>query len=196
MTRLSLWQLSVWLEHGCGGSMRGALWTLGLTILQVILTLFISMYAVLGEEFEWAKRLSLGLMIAVQLAMACWALLADPIDRLEGLITFLVSLVEASATGLLLVAAYMQDVADKSVLKMIGGLSTAMLMATVFVPIALSIYDSILCPAAAAIQTRKEVGQSTSRAVAGILMQLIVLPLVIIAAVLGWNFKRFWELLD
>ena len=121
--------------------------------------------------------------------MALWSLLADPIDRLEGIVSCLASLIEAGATSLLLAAAWLQETADKSVLKMMGGMSTAMLMISVFIPIGLSMYDSILLPAAAAIHERKESGQTTGRALCGIFMNLLVAPLIILAAIFGWNFK-------
>jgi hypothetical protein len=187
--RSILLQLSVWLEHGCGGSMRGALWTLGLTILQVLLTFCISMYVVLRTEYEWAKRISLTAMLIMQLLMAAWALLADPADHLEGIISCLVSLVEASATSILLAAAYLQDTAHKSSLKTMGLVSTGLLTVTVFAPICLLMYDSILLPTASAYQERKRNGQSAPGAVFGIALQLIFLPIVFIANLFGLGFR-------
>ena len=52
--------------------------------MRAILTMCISMYSVLKTKYEWAKLVSLTLMLTVQLVMALWSLLADPIDRLEG----------------------------------------------------------------------------------------------------------------
>ena len=170
--------------------MRGALYTLGLIILQVLLTFCISMFVVLQTEHEWAKRALLIAMLIMQLLMAAWALLADPADRLEGIISCLVSLVEASATGILLAAAYLQDTAHKSSLETMGLVSTGLLIVTVFAPIGLSMYDSILLPTAIAYQVRKSSGQSALRAVFGIVLQLIISPIVIIANLFGFaNFN-------
>ena len=170
--------------------MRGALYTLGLIIVQVLLTFCISMFVVLQTEHEWAKRALLIAMLIMQLLMAAWALLADPADRLEGIISCLVSLVEASATGILLAAAYLQDTAHKSSLETMGLVSTGLLIVTVFAPIGLSMYDSILLPTAIAYQVRKSSGQSALRAVFGIVLQLIISPIVIIANLFGFaNFN-------
>ena len=172
--------------------MRGALFTLGQLILQVALTFCISMYVALRTEHEWAKRTSLIGMLTIQGAMAAWALIADPADRLEGVITCLVSLIEASATSILLAAACLRDTAlsqQTSTLKTMGSVSAGLLIGAVFAPIGLSVYDNVLLPTANAYQMRKECGQSTCRAVLGIVVQNVTLPVVIIANIFGWSFK-------
>ena len=172
--------------------MRGAFFTLGQLILQVALTFCISMYVALRAEHEWAKRTSLIGMLTIQGAMAAWALIADPADRLEGVITCLVSLIEASATSILLAAACLRDTAlsqQTSTLKTMGLVSAGLLMGAVFAPIGLSVYDNVLLPTANAYQMRKDGGQSTCRAVLGIVVQNVTLPVVIIANIFGWSFK-------
>jgi hypothetical protein len=182
-------ELSVWLEHGSGGSLRGMFWTLGITYLQLIMAFAISLYSVLGEEFAWAAQASLGIMITVQVTMAIWSICADPVDRLEGIFTCIVCLLEASATSLLLISAVLQGVASDGTLEIMGAISTNLLMTSVFLPIVTSMYDNLLLPGAEALAARREGGQSIGRAVMGMSLQLLLLPLTIATSVLGIEFK-------
>jgi hypothetical protein len=182
-------QLSVWLEHGCGGSFRGCFWTLLLTFLQMAMALAISLYSALGQEFEWAARASLGIMVTVQVLMALVSILADPIDRLEGLVSCFVSILEAGATLLLLASNFLQDIVGDATLGLMGTISTALLMASVFTPIVLSTYDNLLLPTADAMRARMESGETCGKAAVGIVLQLILLPVTVASAVLGFNFK-------
>jgi hypothetical protein len=183
-------ELSIWLEHGCGGSEIGALWSLGTTALQMTLAFAISMYSVIGQEFVWAKQTSLTIMCAVQSLSALWSVLADPIDRLEGLVACFVSTLEASATGLLLFCSYMSGGGmDEDTLSMLGTISTNLLMASVFAPIVLSLYDNMALPALEAMHKRMETGESCGRALCGILLQLLLLPFSLAAALFGVSFR-------
>ena len=186
---LSLSQLSVWLEHGSGGSYRGCFSSLVATILQMLLALAISLYSVLGQEYDWAARASLAIMITVQVLMAVWSVFGDPIDRLEGLVSAFVSMLEASATSILLASNLLQDVADDTTLGLLGGLSTALLMASVFTPIVLSAYDSVLLPTYEAMKARMESGESCGKAACGIFIQLFLLPISIASTAFGVSFK-------
>ena len=186
---LSLSQLSVWLEHGSGSSYRGCFWSLVTTILQMLLALAISLYSVLGQEYDWAARASLAVMVTVQVLMAVWSVFGDPIDRLEGLVSALVSMLEASATSILLASNLLQDVADDATLGLLGGLSTALLMASVFTPIVLSAYDNVLLPTYDAMKARMESGESCGKAACGIVSQLVLLPISIASAAFGVSFK-------
>ena len=46
--------------------MRGTFWTLVITALQLVMALAIAMYGVLGEDYDWAARQSLIMMVTVQ----------------------------------------------------------------------------------------------------------------------------------
>ena len=182
-------ELSVWLEHGSGGSEVGALWTIGQTGGQLILAFAISMYSVLGREYEWAKRTSLTIMCTVQLLMAAWGIGADAIDRLEAVVACMVSLLEACATGLLLASSFLQGMLSEDVLEAVGQTSTALLMASVFAPIVLSTYDNMILPAADAMSARMKSGQSCGRAACGLLIQMLLLPITVAGALFGVSFK-------
>lgn len=184
-------ELSIWLEHGCGGSLQGTFWSLGITALQLLMAFAISIYSVLAQEVEWAARTSLTIMVIVQVIMAVWSVGADPIDRLEGLVGSFVSVLEGSATSLLLASSYMREAEDanEATLELMGILASRLLMASVFVPIGLSVYDNILLPTADAMQQRIQSGQSCGRAACGILTQIIILPMTIMTAMIGMSFR-------
>ena len=155
----------------------------------MLLALAISLYSVLGQEYDWAARASLAVMITVQVLMAAWSVFGDPIDRLEGLVSALVSMLEASATSILLASNHLQDAADDATLGLMGGLSTALLMASVFTPIVLSAYDSVLLPTYDAMKARMQSGESCGKAACGIVSQLVLLPISIASAAFGVSFK-------
>ena len=155
----------------------------------MLLALAISLYSVLGQEYDWAARASLAIMITVQVLMAVWSVFGDPIDRLEGLVSAFVSMLEASATSILLASNLLQDVADDTTLKLMGGISTALLIVSVFIPIVLSAYDSVLLPMYDAMKARMESGESCGKAACGIFVQLFLLPISIASTAFGVSFK-------
>ena len=152
----------------------------------MVLTFLTSMFCALKAEHEWARRMSLISMLIVQVSMAAWVILADPMDRLDGAMCCLVSLLEACAMSILLAAYYLTDTMR---LKGMGLVAVCLLIMAVFFPIGLSIYDNVLLPAASAYQTRKDKGESTCRAVVGILVHNLLLPVVILANAFGWSFN-------
>ena len=182
-------ELSVWLEQSSGSSVRGTFWVLIITMLQLVMALSIALYAVLGEQYVWAARSTLIIMVVVQVLMTVVNWFGEPLDRLLGLLGGLVSLLEATATGLLLASSYLQETVDEATLTTLGATSVNLLMASVFAPIGLSVYDNVLLPVAEAIQARMASGESCGGAMCGILLQVMLLPVAILGAVTGFQLK-------
>ena len=181
-------ELSLWLAPGSGGSLRGALYGIVVMVLQLFIALAIAVYSVLGDLHPWAKRTALSLMCTAQLLMAGWAVLGDPIDRLAGLIASIVSLLECVATVLLLAASVASEdpTLDPSAM---SSASTTLLMISVFVPIGLSAYDAILLPTVEMFKAKMGAGGSCGGALLSVLTAALLLPVTIIMAVGGINFK-------
>lgn len=170
-------ELSVWFIPGSGNSLRGVLWHLLNTSMQMVMTLAISLFAVLGEEAVWARRGSLILMIAIQLTMAWWAIYGDPIDILTSYVDCLVSTLEFIATSLFLTLDYIQETTDAATLGTMGSIAGNVLLISAFVPTILSVYDSLYLPISEAFAKRMEEGSSCRGACCDIFVGcLITIP--------------------
>ena len=142
---------------------------------QLTITLTIAVYSILGDAYPWAQKAALGVCCGTQLLMAAWCLVGDPIDRLAGLISSIVSLLECVATALLLVIETMGDDVlpnnDAEAYAGLSGAATALLMASVFVPIGLTVYDSIVLPVVEMVRG-KSAGEAIFSVAAAVLMVL------------------------
>jgi len=167
-------ELSVWFEAGRGDTWRGTFWQLGATLLQILMTLAISLFAVVGETYTWARRGSLILMIALQGTMAWWAAYGDGIDLLTNIVNTLVSVLELLATSLLLIMDYTREAASEEALTTMGTISGNVLMASAFVPTILSVYDSMFLPIAESLQARMAEGKGCCGAVGDVIKTSIL----------------------
>ena len=71
----------------------------------------------------------------------------------------------------------------------VSRLSTSPLMAAVFTPIGLSVYDILLLPTYTAFKERRSSGQSLAKTLCGILLTALMLPVTILMALTGFSFK-------
>ena len=176
--------LSLWLSFGSGGSLRGAIHGMVIMCLQLSLTLVITVYSALDDLYPWAKSTCLGAACGVQLLMAIWVVAGDPIDRLAAYSSCLVSLLECIATALLLIVVLIGDVGDGRIAEAdagaLAGASTALLMASVYAPLSLTVYDSILLPVAAMVK-----GKSCGDAIFTVLTAFVLLPVTIVTSLFG-----------
>ena len=83
----------------------------------------------------------------MQLLMGAWSLCGDAVDRLVARVRAFMSVLECTGVMLLFVLACLADSEDGAQLEVnrtLGLVSTALLMAAVFVPIGLTIYDFLV----------------------------------------------------
>jgi len=178
-------ELAIWLGDGAGSSLRGSCYVLVLTMLQLLIAVFIQIYAVLGERNAWAQRSSLIACCVLQLLMAVWTVCGDPVDALDALFSCLASTFEFVATTLLLAASH----AEGDAARQLGERSADLLLASVCVPMVLTVYDSLVMPLIRSMHARITSGQPFGRALIGIGAAVVLLPVTIATAFMGFEFK-------
>ena len=190
--------LNVWLCNGCGGSLRGTCFDLGVLTLQMLLSTSIALFSVLSEESPTASTVSLGCACALQLCMAVWNVWGDAVDRVDSLVACVVSLLELGGTSLLLAMSVLNTLETGSVevAAALGGWSGRLLMASVFVPIVQTLYDGLLVPLGASISSRLATGQPCWKALLGVSVQALLLPLIVVTSVFGLSLGGGTDLLQ
>ena len=174
--------------------MRGAFYGWFIIMLQLGLVLSVSAHAVLGENDDGAKQSMLMLCCGLQLATAAWHVVGDANDRLAALVACAGSLMECASTGMLLAISYVEEAQkDDEHEAMLHGMAAAcasLLTWAVFLPIVQELlYDVLLLQTTRTIIERRKRGEPWVKAVIGVLVAAITLPIAFLLSFFGLSFK-------
>jgi hypothetical protein len=161
-----------WLGDGTG-TLK---YKMGLVLMQVLLTILISMFKVVKKNDPDAKNMCFACVLAIQLSMASWHLCGQPNDRLKGLVACLVSLLEFVATSLLFASSLANQNGLHEMAEEIGKMAPEIMKYAMFVPLAAESYDALFLPIRKIIKDGKSNGASRKT----ILITIIFMPLTIL----------------
>jgi hypothetical protein len=124
-------QLASWLG-GSGGSMT---YKLGVVLIQMAITFFIAMFTVVKDRSDTLRDLAFILIMLLQGGMTYWHLYGEPVDRLNALLSALVSSIELLATGLVWASALLADDGNAGTAEALGLVTPNLMMVAVFLPV-------------------------------------------------------------
>ena len=131
-----------------------------------------------------------------RMCMAPWNVWGDAVDRVDALVACVVSLLEFGGTVLLLAMSIlnMLETGTVELASALGVWSTSLLLASVFVPIAQTIFYNLLLPLGSSVSARLASGQPCWKAVLGVCMQALILPVIVVTSVFGVNLSSATDL--
>ena len=129
-------------------------------MLQMTMTFVISVFSVLKSKNEHYKKLTFCIVLSLQLSMALWHIYGGPLDRLKAIFNCIVSIIEFVATSLIFASVLLTERGYEGAAEALGTISPQLMMAAIFVPLLLEVYDSLVMPIFRTIKDGKANGAS------------------------------------
>ena len=141
------------------------------------MTACIGLTIVMKNTNKTTKNAAFGVVMALQLSMAGWAVSGAVNDRLKAIVTCLVSLLEFAATALVFTGGLLTANGMTETGKTVGKQAPQLMLAAVIVPLAVELYDAVAMPIYKQIKQGKANGQSMKT----ILITLLLTPILVAA---------------